>query len=101
MLEQAVFSLARVGFLAGIQHQADIDNLFLLKFSGKKLVRMAGRPAPIQPAERITRQRQSHLHFVKFFERGLAGPAACVAKTADPTGTLRNAAMMPSWPDWI
>ena len=60
ILEQTVLPRAQVGFLAGIQHQADISNLLLLKFPGKELVRMAGGAAPIEPTKRIARVILAH-----------------------------------------
>ena len=60
MLKQAVLSDSQIGFLSGIQDQANIGNLFLLEFFGKELVRVPGRQAPVKSAQWIPRMIFTH-----------------------------------------
>ena len=50
MFKQAVIPGLQVCFITAIQDQANIRDLLLLEFLGKKLVRIAGSQPPIQPA---------------------------------------------------
>src|SRR5512139_1538595 len=60
MLKQTILAEAQIGFLASIQDEANIGDLFLLEFFGEELVRMPGRQTPVQAAQWIHRMIFAH-----------------------------------------